>query len=233
MKNKSCLYIFLAYFAIALTSEAQVPRVSKYLPSMDAASLGEYGDIPMSLYTGRAQVSIPLVTLEDGDHSIPITLDYLGGGIKVEQMPGYMGMGWVLNVPGCITRQVRGKYQDECRPRYEGESYEKGGKYGYYYIDKNVKNFSAWNYRPGMLNQIYDRAKNHSETLDLEPDRFSFSFPGGHGNFYLNENGQWMVQCNKEVKVEFDWDNPDNFTRIFNRKKDYGDCYNKYVLLKN
>ncbi|RXE73173.1 hypothetical protein ED551_09810 [Muribaculaceae bacterium Isolate-013 (NCI)] len=220
------MYIFLAYFAIALTSEAQVPRVSKYLPSMDAASLGEYGDIPMSLYTGRAQVSIPLVTLEDGDHSIPITLDYLGGGIKVEQMPGYMGMGWVLNVPGCITRQVRGKYQDECRPRYEGESYEKGGKYGYYYIDKNVKNFSAWNYRPGMLNQIYDRAKNHSDTLDLEPDRFSFSFPGGHGNFYLNENGQWMVQCNKEVKVEFDWDNPDNFTRIFNRKKDYGDCYN-------
>lgn len=225
MKNKSFLYIFLAFFAMALTSEAQVARISKYVPSMDAASLGEYGDIPMSLYTGRAQISIPIVTLEDGGHSIPITLDYLGGGIKVEQMPGYMGMGWVLNVPGCITRQVRGKYQDECRPRYEGESYEKGGKYGYYYIDKSVKNFSAWNYRPGMLNQIYDRAKNHSDTLDLEPDRFSFSFPGGHGNFYLNENGEWTVQCDKEVKVEFDWNNPDNFTRLFNRKEDYGKCY--------
>lgn len=229
MKRIISQYIFLAFFAMALTSEAQVARISKYVPSMDAASLGEYGDIPMSLYTGRAQISIPIVTLEDGGHSIPITLDYLGGGIKVEQMPGYMGMGWVLNVPGCITRQVRGKYQDECRPRYEGESYEKGRKYGYYYIDKNVKNFSAWNYRPGMLNQIYDRAKNYSDTLDLEPDRFSFSFPGGHGNFYLNENGEWTVQCDKEVKVEFDWNNPDNFTRLFNRKKDYGKCYNMNI----
>ena len=57
---------------------AQVYNVSKYLPSTQAASLGEFGDVPMSLYTGRAQVSIPIITLTDGGHSVPVTLDYIG-----------------------------------------------------------------------------------------------------------------------------------------------------------
>jgi len=99
-----------------------VPNIQDYLPGTQAASLGEYGDIPLSLFSGRVAISIPLAEVPDGVHKIPVTLDYSGGGIKVDQYPSSTGLGWVLNVGGCITRQVRGGFPDEYSRR--------NGKYG-------------------------------------------------------------------------------------------------------
>ena len=144
----------------------------------------------MSLYTGRAQVSIPIITLTDGGHNVPVTLDYIGGGVKVDQMPGCVGTGWVLNGGGCITRQIRGRYPDEFQARNLNHPEDKKrGNYGYYYIPKKLKEFRDWNSDNLMETYIKDYAKNYSDTLDTEPDRFMFSFPGCHGSFYLNERG--------------------------------------------
>lgn len=111
------LQLFLQLILVSFTAYSQVPNIQDYLPGTQAASLGEYGDIPLSLFSGRVAVSVPLAEVTDGVHKIPVTLDYSGGGIKVDQYPSSTGLGWVLNVGGCITRQVRGSFPDEYSRR--------------------------------------------------------------------------------------------------------------------
>jgi hypothetical protein len=53
------------------------------MPSANAASLGKYGDIPVSLHTGVPNVGIPIYTVQNGSLSMPITLSYHAGGLKV------------------------------------------------------------------------------------------------------------------------------------------------------
>lgn len=207
-----CLGAFCGY-----SQRIQMPN---YLPSSGAASLGEFGDVPTSLYTGRVAVSIPLATLDDGRHTIPVSLEYMGGGIKPDQHPGYVGMGWVLSCGGQITRQMRGNFSDEYTKKPTGWSGSAGfEKSGYYY--QEYKKFSNWNNPVALRKEILDRVKREI-FVDYECDRFSFNIPGYHGNFYLNENGEWMVQCDREVKVEFNWYDPNSFTMMYNRKEDFG-----------
>ena len=71
--------LFLQILLVSLTAYSQVPNIQDYLPGTQAASLGEYGDIPLSLFSGRVAVSIPLAEVTDGVHKIPVTLDYSGG----------------------------------------------------------------------------------------------------------------------------------------------------------
>lgn len=77
-------------------------------PSPTAAALAKYGDIPVSYYTGIPQVSIPVYTIRNRDITVPITLSYHAGGVRVEEEAGWVGLGWSLQAGGAITRTVKG-----------------------------------------------------------------------------------------------------------------------------
>ena len=74
-------------------SEAQVGALRQDEPSPKAASLGEVGEVPVNRYTGQPDVSIPLYEVESRALTVPITLRYQGGGIQVEEVPGWVGTG--------------------------------------------------------------------------------------------------------------------------------------------
>ena len=87
------------------------------MPSMpylspEAASLGKYGDIPVSEYTGVPQIEIPLHTVKSGNLELPITLSYHASGIKVQQEATWVGLGWDLMAGGCINRIISGEYDE-------------------------------------------------------------------------------------------------------------------------
>lgn len=106
--------IVLSFFIhIILFAQAQSPVTDAYLKSPNMASLGEYGEIPVSLYTGSVQVDIPMYTLVSGNHSINMSLSYHGGGVRPDTHPGWVGMGWTLFAGGSITRVIGG-LPDEC-----------------------------------------------------------------------------------------------------------------------
>lgn len=63
-------------------------------PGPNAASLGSYGETPVSLFNGRPDISIPLWTVETNSISLPISLSYDAGGLKVAQVPSWVGAGW-------------------------------------------------------------------------------------------------------------------------------------------
>ena len=82
------------------------PQIQK--PSSEAQSLGKFGEIPVDLFTGKVNVSIPIYTIKYHDIEVPISISYHGGGIKVSDEAGSVGLGWTLNVGGVVSRTVRG-----------------------------------------------------------------------------------------------------------------------------
>ena len=50
------------------------------MPAPNAASLGKYGDVPVSYFTGVPSISIPIHTVQSGPLSLPLSLNYHAGG---------------------------------------------------------------------------------------------------------------------------------------------------------
>ncbi len=74
-------------------------------PSPTAASLGMFTEMPVNLYTGLPQISYPLYNLKlHGNFSLPISLSYHTSGVKVNEVPGWVGSNWSLSAGGAITR---------------------------------------------------------------------------------------------------------------------------------
>src|SRR5689334_3415891 len=99
--------LFVMYHSNAQNGNYQLRSVVP--PSATVASLGKYGEIPVSPYTGIPNISIPLYEINDGPLSVPISLSYHAGGIKVEEVAPAVGIGWALNAGGIVGRQQRGK----------------------------------------------------------------------------------------------------------------------------
>jgi hypothetical protein len=105
-------HLFLLLFIVICysgTLHAQFdPRPQIQKPVTDAESLGKFGDIPIDLFTGRVNVDIPIYTVKYYDIEVPVSISYHGGGIKVSDERGSVGLGWTLNVGGVVNRTVCG-----------------------------------------------------------------------------------------------------------------------------
>lgn len=107
MKAKTILLIaFILGYADAYAQFD--PRTQIQQPSAEAQAFNEFNEIPVDLHTGRVDITIPLYEVTHHDITVPISLSYHGGGIKVTDESGIVGLGWTLNVGGEISRIVRG-----------------------------------------------------------------------------------------------------------------------------
>ena len=69
------LFVFL-YWGNDIQGQTQEIVLKNYTPSPEAYSLMEYSEIPVSLYTGVPDISIPIYTIRVGNYSLPISLRY-------------------------------------------------------------------------------------------------------------------------------------------------------------
>lgn len=111
MKRIIAFIIFFHVFVLSISSQVIYPDPVQ-LPSVEAQSLGQFAEIPVNLHTGQLNIDIPLYTIKSGDIELPISLSYHGGGIKVTDECGAVGLGWTLNAGGVINRIVQGKPDD-------------------------------------------------------------------------------------------------------------------------
>lgn len=74
--------------------------------------MGQYGEIPVSLYTGIPNVGLSLFNVSSNHLSLPVSLSYHASAIKVEQLASNVGMNWSLNAGGVITREIRDEPDD-------------------------------------------------------------------------------------------------------------------------
>lgn len=171
----------------------QIPQAPKSLPSPTVAELGLYGEVPVSHFTGTPSIQIPLYDARFGQFHLPLTLSYHASGVRPDVHPGWLGMGWSLNAGGYISRVVHDMPDD-----YNNPAFYTGARAGFYFTCSILDN-EAWNTR-SYLRQVAQ--STNDMWRDTEPDLFSFSFMGYSGQFALTHEGEWMVQCDKPVKVE-------------------------------
>src|SRR5687767_11378260 len=99
-------FTFIIVFSFsALPIKSQNEYVS--VPSANAASGIKSGDIPVNYNNGTSQVAIPITAIQDYDLSLPISLTYQTGGIRVSEVSSAVGTGWNLQYGATITRMVR------------------------------------------------------------------------------------------------------------------------------
>ena len=177
------------------------------VPTPNASSLGRYGDVPVSYYTGRPNVSILIYTLKVRDFSLPISLAYDAGGVLVNSLPSWVGQNWILNAGGVITRTVQGCYDEWIYPKQMQLSYFKN----YYHSIGEL---------PNLLKQSSNNYAALKEDVtygyhDLAPDIFTFNFCGKTGKFFLGNDGNWKVLSDENLEILFDYTNDNNFITPF------------------
>ena len=101
------LSLFSNQSAFAQAINNQIKDV--VMPSPTAASLGKYGDIPVSYNTGVPSIGIPIHTVTEGSVSLSISLNYHAGGLKVGEPSSWVGTGWSLQAGGIISRTIQGR----------------------------------------------------------------------------------------------------------------------------
>ncbi|NDI99430.1 RHS repeat protein [Flavobacterium sp. LaA7.5] len=104
--------VFLIYLP-AMAQFKAPPLDNINIQSPNSASLGKFGDTPVSLYTGTPNISVPLYSLEERGVKLDISLQYDATGVRVNDVPGWVGQNWALNAGGAITRTVKGLAPDE------------------------------------------------------------------------------------------------------------------------
>ena len=77
-------------------------------PSPNATAFNQFIDLPVGHYTGIPNISVPIYQISMPQLSLPISLNYHAGGMKVGERSSWVGAGWSLNAGGSINRTVRG-----------------------------------------------------------------------------------------------------------------------------
>lgn len=126
----------------------------------------KYADVPVGLYTGVASVNVPLYELKGPHLSLPISLSYHAGGIRVEENSSSVGLGWSLNAGGAVTRTTKG-LRDEAHG-------------GYLSSDTLPVN-------PQIIGFFEEVVTGE---LDTEPDIFFYNLNGRSGKFYLDKKSE-------------------------------------------
>lgn len=164
-----CLTFFVFTYNLL---QAQVePLESRSIPpSPNAASLGKFGDVPVSYYTGTPDISIPLFNLTGRALSVPIGISYHPSGIRVEEVASSVGLGWTLNAGGAIVRIMNGRPDEE---------FSKGR------LSHDIEPYTVVNESEANQLEYYRRITNGE--LDFEPDLFIYNFNGRSGKFFLEK----------------------------------------------
>lgn len=99
------------HFIFAQADPAAQFKVKIFPPSPEAASLGKYGEYPVSLSNGLTNISVPLYEINTGKLKLPVSLSYHQAGVKAYDISSSVGLKWTLNAGYAISRVVRG-YDD-------------------------------------------------------------------------------------------------------------------------
>lgn len=164
--------------------------------SPNAATLGKFIEIPVGNFTGTPEINIPLYEVKTKDLTVPVSLSYHASGIKVAEVPGWVGAGFMLNAGGAIIRIVRDLpdgidapgWHDLTNPSFKGQ------------IDYYQANPSYWpDGRMGrdIVSELY------SQKIDMQFDEFYYSFQQYNGVFMFNRQGAAVMKVPNNLRVAY------------------------------
>ncbi|MDJ1492874.1 hypothetical protein QNI19_08025 [Cytophagaceae bacterium DM2B3-1] len=157
----------------------------------------------MSTYTGIPDITIPIYQIKSGDISVPITLSYHASGIKVAEEASRVGIGWVLNSGGLISKTIMGMDDYDDSP------------YAYFNTPELPAETSPSNYlisQPTIQTSCASDGRSvqfpgdqwfnsPSDPYDFEPDQYSFNFMGYSGKFILDRSKKVILSNLQKIKI--------------------------------
>ncbi|WP_160137663.1 hypothetical protein [Chryseobacterium sp. c4a] len=185
-KNITSLFFCLSLStAVAQTTgnkRSTLPNIKP--PSSESYKLGAFGNIPVSLFTGNANVDIPITSFQTKNISLPIKLNYFSNGIKVDDMNGSAGLGWNLISAGVITRVIRDLPDEDHLTNIS--------------FPTDVDSMGGTRSPAAM--QFFQDASN--DNVDTEQDLYMASFGGMQIKFVFDKRGMPVVYSQKDVIIE-------------------------------
>ncbi|MBQ4819030.1 hypothetical protein [Aquimarina sp. MMG016] len=180
----------LSLFFLGITVVGQdLPTIVP--PSPTAFELGKYGEVPVGMFTGTANVSIPLYQYKTKNLSVPITLSYNSNGLRVDQMTSWVGLGWSLNAGGVITRTIKDEDDDGAGAGLMRNAPDKE-------IDEMVA-AGGNTVNPKVLDFYIDGT---GSGVDTEYDIYNFNVMGASGRFILDrQNRVHILSDNPLLKI--------------------------------
>ena len=92
------------------TTQSQETKSDPYnVPTPNQSTLGTFGIIPVSPYTGKADISVPIYQTEQRGVALDVKLSYDTSGLLINQLPSWTGHNWSLFAGGAITRKIKGR----------------------------------------------------------------------------------------------------------------------------
>jgi hypothetical protein len=147
-------------------------------PAPTAAALGKYGSVPVAMYTGVPEISIPLYTIKSKTLELPISLSYHAAGFRVDDTAPWTGLGWSLLAGGSISRSVVGLSDDNGFLNHTVQSRSQ--------IDANDLDYVL---------QV------SNGTADNESDFYFYNFAGRSGKFVFDQNKVPVLIPAEPIKV--------------------------------
>jgi hypothetical protein len=168
------------------------------------------GFASVDLVSGKPDISLKLYEINLNGFSFPITLSYDINSLKVDNICGWVGLGWHLNCKGKITRQMK-DFPDDIKANRvvpEGTAkklgYMKGGSErlsnfslaysttwrNTYELVKTAGTAVQWDDNRNAYRICLDNDGVRSGFYDTEPDEFDVNVPGNSAHFVFNQNNE-------------------------------------------
>ena len=174
MKYRIILFL-VAILGVSLYGQVVTPNN----PSSTLNNYGKYADIVPNLYTGAQVIPIDLAQLKEGPLSIGVSLHYHASGLRANELASSVGLGWILNCGGVITRSIRQLPDDHVN--------------GY----MNKGHLLQGTLTSTLLNQVTNGE------IDGEVDIFSYNVNGMSGKFIVDHNEVVHHIPSSDVDIEY------------------------------
>ena len=220
------------------------PSVQVQRPAAETQAVCDFAEIPVDLHTGRVNIAIPLYTVQHGDIRIPITLAYHGGGIRVSDECGAVGLGWTLQVGGVVSRIVHGLPDDMYDTSNKIAGYNKLQQLtltntlhdfdGYINLVRHRKpglEHTRWVAPPILDTELYemDMMSKYGTAyddghFDTSPDNYIFQVQNLSGAF-VNKRGKIILQTNSGCSLtqpdafSYEVQDADGFRYVFSERE--------------
>lgn len=198
--TKTVLLVFTVFYTLNLNAQEDPEAVGpvdlipgdEAFATPDVTAFQKRNFMPVNLYTGRVDLTIPLYTITEGNIEIPISISYNGGGIKVDEYASNVGLGWNLNASGVITRVVKDIFDFEYREsKFVEADWDLGctcsfyvSQKGYFRSYEELRNGNKFRHCSCPV-AFFERDLISKE--DSRPDVYMVNAPGLSTNFSLNK----------------------------------------------
>lgn len=147
-------YIIIKFFLLSYLGFTQHSMLFQNPKNPEVFLFEKYGNVPISNYNGKPNISIPLHTIQHGDINIKLDLSYSSNGIRVDEESSSIGLGWYFST-GMITQNIQDK--DDLKPGriLKQPQYLWASSIGY-------PIFPNPNWHVNTLNYVYNNLPNNS-----------------------------------------------------------------------